>query len=73
MPIYTLKCSSCGHVFEDLLSISAENPPCPALLTGDLGTLAHTCGQPTMKIPSQVSRPLGGDTPLHYRNRKENR
>lgn len=72
MPIYTNKCTVCGHVFEDMRSISAPNPPCPNTDANEV-VQGGVCGQPTVRIPSPVSRPQGGDTPIHYRNRRENR
>jgi len=29
MPIYEYACEKCGHLFEKLVSIGAEAPPCP--------------------------------------------
>ena len=70
MPIYTYRCTACGNVFEELLPMSAPPPACPAMLTNEQGG-HYSCEQATVKIPSPVSRPLGGDTPIHHRNWKE--
>jgi len=75
MPFYTNKCTICGHVFEDMRSISAPNPPCPAVVAQTEGLPQDgttQCEGPTVRIPSPVSRPLGGPTPIYYRNRREN-
>ena len=72
MPIYTFRCTRCEHVFEELQTISATPPPCPYEIAGPGGG-TEPCAAPTVKVPSAVSRPLGGDTPIHFRNRRENR
>ncbi len=71
MPTYTYRCTdpNCGFVFEEMNTIAnGDTAYCPCAGPG-----GGSCGTKAVKIPSQVSRPLGGDTPIHYRNRKENR
>ena len=64
VPIYTYLCPACGNVFEELRSIADDSDVmCPIAPCVGIGG----------KIPSQVSRPQGGDTPIHFRNRRENR
>lgn len=60
MPIYTYRCQTCEHRFEEFRSLAdGDTCDCPIALCGGTG----------IKVPSPVSRPLGGDTPIHYRNR----
>lgn len=46
------------------------DPACPAIdLRGRPEDGPQPCLGETVKVPSPVSRPLGGSTPLFYRNR----
>lgn len=72
MPVYAYRCTSCGHIFEEMMGMKDPNPACPRVLdhiTTMSGDAAVICLGESVKVPSPVSRPLGGDTPIHYRDR----
>ena len=63
MPWFEYICLRCGHKFDDMLSATEPNPPCPVMTDG------VPCDGEVVRIPSVPSRALGGPTPIHYRNR----
>ena len=53
MPMYQYRCQYCGIPFEELVSISGDNPPCPR------------CGCPhTMKLMSACLSKTGSPDPV---------
>jgi putative FmdB family regulatory protein len=55
MPIYDMKCSKCGHEFENLRDINATRPLCPE------------CGGPTdtiIRAPRLIPKPRVFDKPV---------
>lgn len=58
MPIYDYECPACGHRSEEMHPVAGSSDPiiCP-------------CGTEMKKVPSRVSPPQGGPTPVFFPNR----
>lgn len=66
-PFYAFRCTQ-GHVFEDMQSVSAENPLCPIQMAAPGGG-CEDCGRSTVKVPSIPSPPQGCPTKKFYPGR----
>jgi putative FmdB family regulatory protein len=44
MPIYDYGCEKCGHKYEKLVKLNAENPPCPECESTDIKKLVSPSG-----------------------------
>jgi putative FmdB family regulatory protein len=44
MPIYEYRCGSCAHVFEKLMRLGAEAPPCPECDHAEVEKLVSASG-----------------------------
>lgn len=43
MPIYEYRCEACGEEFEELVSATADSPPCPKCKSKKTGKLLSCC------------------------------
>lgn len=43
MPIYEFRCPECGHQFDRLQRMDADNPPCPECGAPDTSKLISAC------------------------------
>lgn len=61
MPIYELRCESCGHQFEELVlrRSEIEELACPRCGTGKVGLLLSTFASATNRTASAGSTSLG--------------
>ncbi len=68
-PFYSFRCTQ-GHVFEDMQSVSAENPLCPISIDQMLPDGTEVlCRRSTVKIPVLPSPAQGLPTQKFYPGR----
>lgn len=75
MPFYNLRCTKCGHEFEDYASVNGPNPTCPKPVgehppehDGATGFFI-ACGGDTVRFPAPLLRVDGGLTPKFFPGR----
>lgn len=59
MPFYEYKCTKCGHAFERMMPMLAENPECPE------------CGERVNKLVSLSDFKVKGQPPRRWKPRKK--
>ncbi len=61
MPIYEYKCLECGHEFEKLVKLNADNPSCIQALPSQENKVVVRCDGATKRIMSRSEFHLRGE------------